>query len=146
MIRREPILAWRVWRLSGPHVDLSEPQLESCVYGDPWLPREAFVAECPSHARPAPGCGCGIYAVTSKESALALARWAQSALPHPIVIGRVHLWGRVLPHSTGYRSERAYPYDLEVVEDGRWSSQEQRRLTARLRARYVVDVSPDAAA
>ena len=47
--------------------------------------------------------------------ALGWARWAQSALPHPIVIGQVQLWGRVLPHSAGYRAELAYPYELEVL-------------------------------
>ena len=111
MSRDEPILAWRSWRLRiDPETEAVEPVLESCVYGDPWPEREAFTAYCPEHARPDPRCGCGIYAVTTRVAALEWAGWAQSALPNPIVLGRVQLWGRVLPHSAGYRAETGYPY------------------------------------
>jgi len=75
----------------------------------PWTPQQTFAAECPDHRRPTPACGCGIYAVTTREAALEWASWAQSALTHPIVIGQVQLWGRALPHSAGYRPRLAYP-------------------------------------
>ncbi len=113
MTRTEPIVAWRVWRLrTNPDSGVVEPVLESCLYGDRWPECAAFSAVCAEHDRPSPECDCGVYALATKEAAAELARWAQSALPHPIVLGRVQLWGRVLPYSAGYRAERAYPYDV----------------------------------
>jgi hypothetical protein len=146
LTRSEPILAWRIWRLRcDPDRGLVEPVLESCVYGDPWAAREAFAAACSDHPGPALACGCGIYAVTSRETALEWARWAQSALPHPIVIGRVQLWGRVLPYSAGYRAELAYPYELEVLAGGALDEAEAERLGRLLRDAYLVDVAQRAA-
>jgi hypothetical protein len=146
MTRREPILAWRSWRLrSDPDRGLVEPVLESCVYGDPWAPREAFAATCAEHRAPARACGCGIYAVTTRETALEWARWAQSALPHPIVIGRVQLWGRVLPHSAGYRAELAYPYELGVLAGAMLDEAEAEHVGRRLRDAYLVDLAQRAA-
>ena len=139
-MQREPIMAWRIWRLRMD-VDrgLVEPILESCVYGDAWPEQEAFAAECPEHGRPVPDCGCGIYAVTTREAAAQWAEWAQSALPHPIVLGRVQLWGRILPYSAGYRAELAYPYDLEVLPGEGIAESEARRLQHALCARYAVE-------
>lgn len=146
MTRAEPILAWRIWRLrADADRGLVEPLLESCVYGDPWAPQRTFAAECPDHRRPAPSCGCGVYAVTTREAALGWARWAQSALPHPIVLGRVQLWGRVLPHSAGYRAELAYPYELEVLPGEGLPEDEACRLERALRDAYLVDIAQRAA-
>jgi hypothetical protein len=145
--RGEPIVAWRIWRLrSDADRGLVEPLLESCVYGDPWGPQQTFVAECPEHARPTPACGCGIYAVTTRDAALEWARWAQSALTHPIVIGRVQLWGRVLPHSAGYRAQLAYPYELEVLAGDGFDEAEAQALERALRDAYLVDIAQRAAA
>lgn len=140
MTHAEPILAWRVWRLRID-VDrgLVEPVLESCVYGDRWPERTAFSAECSEHGLPTPACGCGIYAVTTREAAAEWARWAQSALPHPIVVGRVQLWGHILPYSAGYRAELAYPYDLEVLAGDGLPEEEAQRLQRALCALYAVD-------
>jgi hypothetical protein len=144
--REEPILAWRIWRLrTDPDTGAVEPVLESCVYGDAWPAREAFRAECPEHELPEPSCGCGLYAVATREAALEWARWAQSALPHPIVLGRAHLWGRVLPYSAGYRAELAYPYELEVLTGDELDATAARRLERRLRDGYLVDVAGRAA-
>ncbi|HXV34788.1 MAG TPA: hypothetical protein VD769_12320 [Gaiellaceae bacterium] len=146
MTRDEPILAWRSWRLRiDPETEAIQPVLESCVYGDPWPEREAFSAYCPEHRRPEPSCGCGIYAVTSYEAALEWAGWAQSALPHPIVLGRVQLWGRVLPHSAGYRAELGYPYELGVLAGGSVGPADARRLERLLQAAYLVDIAGRAA-
>ncbi|MGH3021356.1 MAG: hypothetical protein ACRDNR_14550, partial [Gaiellaceae bacterium] len=134
----EPLLGWRIWRLrSDADRGLVEPLLESCVYGDPWEPQRTFAAECPEHTRPTPSCGCGIYAVTTREAALEWARWAQSALTHPIVIGQVQLWGRVLPHTAGYRAQLAYPYELEVLPGEDLPEEEARRLERALRDAYL---------
>lgn len=146
MTRTEPIVAWRVWRLrTDGERGLVEPVLESCIYGDEWPERTPLQADCPEHRRPSPDCACGIYAVTARAAAFELARWAQSALPHPIVLGRVQLWGRVLPYSAGYRAELAYPYELDVLAGNGLDEAERGRLRRALRARYVVDVLPLAA-
>jgi hypothetical protein len=146
VIRTEPILAWRNWRLRiDPDTHVVQPVLESCVYGEPWPERQAFTAYCPAHQLPDPACACGIYAVTTREAALEWAGWAQSALPNPIVLGRVQLWGRVLPHSAGYRAQLAYPYELGVLADKTLHVADARRLERLLQAGYLVDITRDAA-
>jgi hypothetical protein len=134
VIRTEPVEGWRIWRVADD-ADL----LESPVYGDRWHPGVAFEAHCPVHPRPTGACGCGVYAVATRELAVEWAEWARSALPYAIVLGRVSLWGRVLPHLSGYRAERAYPYELELGDlvPG---------LARALRERYCVDVVEPAAA
>ena len=142
----EPILAWRSWRVRiDPETEAFEPLLESCVYGDPWPERQALAAHCHDHGRPDPACGCGIYAVTSREAALEWAGWAQSALPNPIVLGRVQLWGRVIPHSSGCRAEFAYPYEIEVLLSKEVGAADARRLGRLLQAAYLVDIAERAA-
>jgi hypothetical protein len=139
MTRVEPILAWRIWRLRlNPETDVPEPVLESCIYGDEWRAQEAFRAGCPSHDRPVTDCDCGIYAVSSRAKALEWARWAQTAIPHPVVVGQVQLWGRVFPHSLGYRAEIAYPYALEVLP---WPAADTSWIERGLRESYLVDVA-----
>jgi hypothetical protein len=133
VIRTEPVRAWRIWRVGAGGI------LESPIYGDEWRPRDAFDAECAGHRSPQGDCGCGVYAVATRERALEWAEWARSALPYRIVIGQVQLWGRVLPHSAGYRAERAYPYELELLD-------EDPELARELRETYLVDVLERAAA
>lgn len=146
MSHDEPILAWRSWRLRiDPETEAIKPVLESCVYGDLWPERQPFSAYCSEHEKPEPLCGCGIYAVTTRVAALDWAGWAQSALPHPIVLGRVQLWGRVLPHSAGYRAELAYPYELGVLASETLSVADARRLERLLQAAYLVDIAERAA-
>ena len=146
MTRREPVLAWRTWRLHvDPATDAVEPRLESCVYGDAWPERQAFWSYCPEHDKPESTCTCGIYAVTTRAAALEWAGWAQSTLLNPIVLGRAQLWGRILPYSTGYRAELAYPYELAVLESDRLNVADARRLERLLQAAYRVDISERAA-
>ena len=145
-IRREPVLAWRTWRLRiDSETGVVEPTLESCVYGDVWPERRAFWSYCPEHEKPEASCSCGVYAVTTRAAALEWAGWAQSALANPIVLGRVQLWGRVLPHSDGYRAELAYPYELAVLESERLGVADARRLERLLQAAYRVDIVERAA-
>ena len=147
MTRDEPLLAWRIWRLRL-HADrnVAEPVLESCIYGDEWPALAAFSAACPLHDRPIVGCDCGVYAVTSREAALDIARWAQSAVPHPVVVGQVLLWGRVFPYSLGYRAELAYPYALEIQTRQGIEELEALTLERALRDSYLVDVAVEQAA
>jgi hypothetical protein len=126
-IRREPIRAWRIWHVTD------DGTLESPTYGTRWAPCRAFTAECSNHPLPTPACGCGVYAVTTRERALEWAESARASLPYRVVLGTVNLWGRVLPHLAGYRAEHAYPYELELLDD-------EPELQRTLRARYRVDV------
>jgi len=57
----------------------------------------------------------------------------------------VQLWGRVLPHSAGYRAELAYPYELEVLASETLSVADARRLERLLQAAYLVDIAERAA-
>jgi hypothetical protein len=52
----------------------------------------------------------------------------------------VQLWGRVLPHSAGYRAELAYPYDLEVLAGAALDEAEAEHVGRRLRDAYLVDL------
>jgi hypothetical protein len=146
MTRRAAVIAWRTWRLRiNPETEVIQARLESSVYGDAWPERQAFWSYCPEHDKPESTCTCGIYAVTTRAAALEWAGWAQSTLPNPIVLGRVQLWGRVLPHSTGYRAELAYPYELSVLESERLGVADARRLERLLQDAYRVDITQRAA-
>ena len=61
------------------------------------------------------------------------------------MLGRVQLWGRVLPHSAGYRAQLAYPYELGVLTSESLSVADARRLERLLQAAYLVDISERAA-
>jgi hypothetical protein len=138
----EPLLAWRVWRLGiDPETDVVRPVLESCISGDAWPERKPFAASCPDHEVPDPDCGCGIYAVLTREAARRWAAWAQSALPNPVAVGRVQLWGRLLPDSAGYRAQLAYPYELAVLAGENLDVADARRLERLLQAAYLVDIA-----
>jgi len=141
-VRREPVVAWRSWRLGtyDTSAGILEPFLRSCVYAEYWPAGERFEASCPRHALPSRACGCGVHGVTSRDEALRWARWAGGALPNPIVVGRVNLWGRVLQFSRGYRAQYAYPYELEIPGGGNWDDLDVAEIAERLRRDYLVDV------
>lgn len=75
------------------------------------LPRGMFfvwrTVDDPHHA-PEPECTCGLYATKNVEQ-------CADQLMHGTVIGRVNLWGKVIPGEKGYRAEFAYPSELWVV-------------------------------
>jgi hypothetical protein len=106
-----------------------------------WAPREALTARCADHIRPSLSCGCGIYAVTTREAALDWAQETARAMPMPLVIGEVQLWGRVLRFSSGYRAQHAYPYSLEVLDDALPLELDPKLVVRQLRDAYVVDVT-----
>jgi hypothetical protein len=57
----------------------------------------------------------------------------------------VQLWGRVLPHSAGYRAEIGYPYELGVLVSPSVGVADARRLERLLQAAYLVDIAERAA-
>lgn len=107
----EPVLGWRAWRLERRVEGL---RLLSLTRNDAWPAHEAMEAGCDvaSHAiAPDLACSCGLYA--ARELAV-LARSGIGA-HNAGVIGRVAMWGRVIEHESGLRSEKAYPSRLRLV-------------------------------
>jgi hypothetical protein len=133
--RREPVLGWRVWRVD-------DGLLRAVVWGTIWVPRARLDACCEDrpflppgggdHRAPAQACECGIYAFKHRCDAELLAR--EKVDRDVLALGRVSLWGRVLETVRGYRAERAYPYDVELL--GGTGS-----LAREIRERYAIDVS-----
>ena len=118
----EPVLGWRAWRLV--RTERGELRIAPATPRRPWEPGEVQRATCsgahtrlylvfnpelaPTHRSPEPGCTCGFHAV--KDPAR-LARAGRGVG----VLGQVAMWGRVIEHTLGWRSEFAYPARLRLV-------------------------------
>ena len=127
---REPVVGWRVWRVVGD-------SLRAAVWATEWPPQERFEADCldlrpAPHASPHRGCECGVYAFKRREDAELLAR--EKVDNDVLALGRVSLWGRVIETERGFRGQRAYPYDLQLLGG-------TAELARAIRDRYAVDVS-----
>lgn len=113
--RFEPLIGWRWWRLG-------QDALISLNDGVPWTPGDEAIARCRVswwHDGPLPRCSCGLYACQSRPRGFP---------PPGQVYGTVSLWGRVIEHERGYRSARAYPRELWLVDDFRCGVPAQRAL------------------
>jgi hypothetical protein len=136
-IGEEPIIGWRLW-----HVLPGERRLRPIFKrGLVWKPREAQEAVCPeeSHDVPDEKCRCGVYTVCH-AMLLQEVHWDRHPpkgvppLPGVIVVGQVALWGRIIQHERGWRSQFAYPSHLYVFS-------EDADLAAGLRDEYLVPVT-----
>lgn len=65
-------------------------------------------AEEPPHQSPSESCKCGIYAAHTPDQCAGYGKY---------VLGRVNLWGTVIPGEKGYRAEFAYPSELFVLTE-----------------------------
>lgn len=106
----EPVVAWRVWALSGRR-DGSNLRLRP-VAGrtrawPPGHPAEALCKLVRFHDAPHPACSCGLHGTRGPE----VLRRTRS----PAVLGRVALWGRVIEHELGYRGRFGYPQRIRLV-------------------------------
>lgn len=110
----EPLVGWRYWRVEGSALT----SLTRSVY---WPARNRYEADCRLVARhgavPAAGCHCGIYAAKTLDT---LKELATPNVRLPLVVGKVALWGRVIPAERGYRAQYGYPKQLWLV----WESLE----------------------
>lgn len=66
--------------------------------------RWALVWVVEPHVAPDENCRCGLYAVDDVR-----------AVPGGAVLGRVNLWGKIVPGTQGYRAQYGYPKDLFVL-------------------------------
>jgi hypothetical protein len=153
----DPVVAWRVWFVVPKNKDSGELRLRSFVYQELWEPGEAHVAICnnPSqpgalerplpHDAPDDEHKCGIYAVKDREQVdhyfrepmYKSGQWKEIYR----VIGRVNLWGKIIPGDKGYRAQFAYPHSIEVPSQirGREQFLSTREIASSLR-HYGVDV------
>jgi hypothetical protein len=147
-----PIIGFRMWTFDGPSwrpgalnhlISLNgerwypgKPMTAICrASGYPGIRRSGILKACKAYLRPhqAPHqkCSCGIYAIKlppSRRVALGM------------VSGEVYLWGKVVEHERGWRSQFAYPKTIKVqLEMLRKSSREQLALLAALTV-YGADV------
>lgn len=121
-----PLVGWRYWRLdpvSGLLSSLSRAQI--------WEPGNRFTAGCrlarnwltdsryritggvPHAEDDVPGnhCTCGVYAARDLRHLRGQMLFGLGLT----VVGEVSLWGKVIPGSSGYRAEHAYPRHLFAV-------------------------------
>jgi EAL domain-containing protein (putative c-di-GMP-specific phosphodiesterase class I) len=108
----EPILGWRVWSL---HEVDGQIRLGSITRSHVWPAGEAFAAACvdprPGSRVPDESCTCGIYAASSPED---LARSGVLSTSSSVV-GAIAMWGTVVEHTQGARSQFAYPSRLRLA-------------------------------
>ena len=104
-----PIIGHRVWRWDAAGL--------RSLNGKRWSPRQPVAATCgagnahDAHDPPHFDCTCGVYAAKSREHLRQLGYEGRG------IRGEVHLWGTVVEHEFGYRSEFAYPKTLFLPPD-----------------------------
>lgn len=96
--------------------------------------RWTILYETHAHVAPHENCTCGLYAVTYPERA-----------PVAEILGRVNLWGKIVPGTDGYRAQYGYPKDLYVMERG-GKAKELQQVCDELEKAYGVPARPVASA
>ncbi|HEY6567296.1 MAG TPA: hypothetical protein VI341_07235 [Actinomycetota bacterium] len=108
----EPVVGWRVWRLQRADGRLA---LVSATRDHAWPAADAIEATCwldhGAAGVPQAACRCGIYA-TSSPSTLPQVNVIS---PETCVVGAIAMWGSVVEHARGARSQFAYPARLRLV-------------------------------
>lgn len=109
----DPVIAWRYWQVTTGTVVLSSVTQKQWT----WKPGQAFRAVCAwtGHTAPADGCDCGVHG--SKDLKSLRDHGLCLAPGTPLVMGRVALWGKVVPDTRSWRAEYAYPAELLVVRE-----------------------------
>jgi EAL domain-containing protein (putative c-di-GMP-specific phosphodiesterase class I) len=109
----EPIIGWRVWSL---HEVQGQIRLGSIARSHVWPAGEVFHATCVIGGKhglrvPHESCSCGIYAASSPEHLARSGALTSSAS----AVGAIAMWGTVVEHTQGARSQFAYPARLRLI-------------------------------
>jgi hypothetical protein len=107
----EPVLGWRVWRLTRQGHGL---RLQALATPDTWRPNEADAARCFVSDHPgAPwaDCTCGYHAASSVDALMGAGVLGRAVA----VLGVIAMWGSVIEHAHGARAEFAYPARFRLV-------------------------------
>lgn len=115
----EPFTAYRAWNWTTEGV--------TSLNGEVWKPKVTFEAKChyaddlrsmqaacstpeakkfwkgKSHHVPDCGCTCGMYAGSNMQHMIEIGYIGRG------IHGEVHLWGRLMRHTLGWRAQYAYP-------------------------------------
>lgn len=140
--RRGVVTGWRCWTVLKAD-GLLRPIWRRNIA---WKPRQPIEAVCaaeepgtgpttkrPSlHRVPHASCKCGIWAVCHPKL-LTEVEWAWND-DETLIVGQVALWGHVIEHARGWRSQFAYPTSLYAFTD-------DQAFAGLLRDRYGVPVA-----
>jgi hypothetical protein len=143
VLRAEPIIGWRVWRLIPQRVAFDVDEVRRLFLagdalaaqrtilglpddGAPWRlgsiagPSSSWgdgtiPAACiyQQHAAPNLDCHCGFWAMEREDQLADVI--ASYCRGSSFAFGQVQLWGRYVRHRLGWRAQFARPYDITVV-------------------------------
>ena len=121
----EPVSAWRAWRVIewGGELRLQSMGAGGRMADVIWTPSRAMEAKCSrgKHTPPSENCSCGFYAARDRNhlTSMAYHYYNIDDKKDTVVIGKVAMWGRVIPGSQGWRAQFARPMML-IVPPSRW--------------------------
>lgn len=117
-----PEIGWRAWKI-GVNPGLGLRLFSVVIRHSPWRPGDRVEARCVGqaqdfHATPREDCECGLYASNDVGD---IQKWTNHVLRgdgEPAAVwrafGSVRLWGKVIPGTTGWRAQYAYPDRIYV--------------------------------
>jgi hypothetical protein len=140
-----PIISWRGWRV-GPDGGLYGPARTGAL----WIPGEPCRALCdgignkyhtnhkhPTWTAPQLNCTCGFYSYKTLHQELLHLVSSQNDTTYysQASLGQVKIWGRVIEHADGWRSQYAYPHAIIVGRD-----QVSKEQVSIIKAEYKIEV------
>jgi len=127
-----PIVGWRVWRWDAAGL--------SSLNGKRWPPGQPLAAKCgagnahDAQEPPQTGCTCGVYAAKNREHLRNMGYHRYG------ICGEVHLWGTIVEHELGWRSQFAYPKTLFLPPDLIPSDTKEMEARLKTLAAYDIDI------
>ncbi|HVI78379.1 MAG TPA: hypothetical protein VM715_09465 [Candidatus Acidoferrum sp.] len=115
----DPAVGYRVWLVEE---DRLFSFAHDYIMWQPYMPFEAVCSK--DHEVPDKNCSCGLYAAATFNRLFEMGytkSYGMFAAPEGriTVAGQVKLWGAIIPASTGWRAQFAYPQKL-LVPYSRW--------------------------
>ena len=107
------VTAWRTWRVWLSSEGLSLHSVAAAPNLGEWQPLRPMEARCGYREMRPPACECDSCPSGDNKCGIYAYREAPSSVTHAMgIVGRVAMWGTVIEHQTGYRSQYAYPIDV----------------------------------